>query len=78
MQRVLKAHVPDGTAVSSTAAVYSAAVLNYICGETLELAGNAAKDLKSESIEPRHLQLAVRGDEELNALIQASLGSERM
>ena len=55
--------------VGAGAPVYMAAVLEYVVAELLELSGNAAKDNKKTRIIPRHIQLAVRNDEELSKLL---------
>ena len=55
--------------IGSGASIYLAAVIEYLCAEVLELAGNACKDNRKKRIGPRHIQLAVRNDEELNTLL---------
>ncbi|KAJ4979623.1 hypothetical protein NE237_010403 [Protea cynaroides] len=55
--------------VGTGAAVYLAAVLEYLAAEVLELAGNAARDNKKSRVIPRHILLAVRNDDELGKLL---------
>ena len=50
--------------------IYLSAVLEYLCAEVLELAGNAAKANKRRVISPRHILLAVANDDELHKLLK--------
>uniref|UniRef100_A0A1I7YJF1 Histone H2A n=1 Tax=Steinernema glaseri TaxID=37863 RepID=A0A1I7YJF1_9BILA len=55
--------------VSPGAAVYLTAIIEYMTAEVLELAGNAAMDNKKMRVNPRHLMLAIRHDDELNKVL---------
>ena len=65
-------HLMMGLATASrkteTAAVYLAAVCEYLMAEVIELAGNAARDNRRVRINPRYIMLAVRNDPELDKL----------
>ena len=59
-----------GEHVNKMASVYLTAVIEYLVAEVLELAGGQAKDFSKNRITPRHIQLAVRSDPELNELLK--------
>lgn len=64
------------TRIGVGSSVYMAAVLEYLAAEVLELAGNAARDNHKSRLTPRHIQLAVRNDEELSKLLQGTTISQ--
>jgi len=52
------------------AGLYMAAIVEYLCAEILELAGNAALDNNRKRVIPRHIMMAVRNDDELNKMLK--------
>ena len=60
------------TRVGMGGGVFMAAALEYLTMEIIDLAGQCAAEHKKKTIAPRHIQLAVRNDEELNKLLAAA------
>ncbi|CAG5126781.1 unnamed protein product [Candidula unifasciata] len=56
--------------IAAGSPVYTAAVIEYLVAEILELAGNAAKEFKRGRITPRHILLAISNDDELHQLLK--------
>ena len=69
IHRFLKSRVTSHGRVASTAAVYTAAILEYLTAETLELASKTVAK-GSRRITPRALTLAIRHDADLGSLLQ--------
>ena len=59
--------------VNKMASVYLTAVLEYLVAEVLELAGSQAIAVGKNVITPRQIQLAVKSDLELNALMSRTV-----
>ena len=53
------------------AAIYLTAVLEYLAGDVMCLAGEVAKGKKKDRINPRDLQIAFRNSDELNQVLAA-------
>ena len=62
--------------IGAGAPVFMAAVLEYVVAELLELAGNVARDAKKGRIIPRHIQLAIKNDDELNKYLGSATISQ--
>lgn len=62
----------EHTKITLEAAIFSAAVIEYLTAEVLELSGECTKQMKKGRIVPRHILSAVRMDDELSDLFPRS------
>ena len=62
--------------MGSSAGVFMAGVLQYLCEEILELSGKMCLQHKRLQIKPQHINLALRSDEELSKMFYLSQISE--
>ena len=71
IHRFLKYRILSNNRIGASAAVFASAILEYLTAEVLELASLISSKQNFKRITPRHLCLAIRGDEELDKLIKA-------
>jgi len=69
LKKTFKGHKNEGRKVTTEAAIFTTAVLEYLTAEVMELSGECAKSLKKSRIVPRHILAAVRMDEELSVFM---------
>jgi len=69
-RKLIENNAQKGIKISQLACVYLAAVLEYLTAEILELSGNAARNDRKSTISSKHLQLAVRHDNELAIILK--------
>jgi histone H2A len=59
-----------GNRIGESAAVFLAAVLEYLAAEIVEISGSCAQEQKRKTINPRAIQIAIRQDDEFAKLLQ--------
>ncbi len=68
-KNTMEKYLPKGYHMGPLVSVFTTAVLEYILGEILELAGNNCQDDKKVRIKTEHIKKAVMDDEELKSFI---------
>ncbi|XP_036351337.1 histone H2A.Z-like [Ochotona princeps] len=75
IHQYLKSRMTSHVYVGTTVTVYSTAILDNLTTEVLGLARHASKDLKLMCFTLHHLQVAIRGNEEMDSLTKATITS---
>ncbi|CAD7948134.1 unnamed protein product [Amoebophrya sp. A120] len=73
IQKELRNMLPANARLNSSSSVFLGGVMEYVVAELLEVAGNTVKNQGKKRINPRHLQVAIKNDDELNTLIRATI-----
>jgi histone H2A len=60
----------------ASAGAFMAAVLEYLTAEILEMAGDMCHQAHKKTIKPKHINVAIRSDEELSKLVSNTTISE--